>query len=212
MSPSYFDKYIQSLAQRIPDHTVEQLIRSRETLLQHSSMMANYNSSNVHLRAFVRIILDDRQHILLSLFDEALRASATQPLQQHSGYGEFRFLVPSGKRLCDQYYVSFSPLGVLFFLFAWTKHYHKSVTKKYMSESEFTCVQNLINSCRFSPDVLLRATEMLNERPDTDICKAISRAVEIQEHDPSVPIHLEQVALPNVGSRYSSASRKAVRA
>lgn len=200
---SYSDKYMQSLAQRIPDHTVAQFIRSHETLLQQSSMMANYNSSNVHLRAFIRIILDDRQHVLLSLFDEALRASATQPLQ-HSGYGEFRFLVPSGKQLCNQYYVSFSPLGVLFFLFAWTKHYHKSVTKKYMSESEFTCVQNLINSCRFSPDVLLRTTQMLYERPGTDICKAISRAVEIQESDPNVPILLEHIALPNVGSRYSS--------
>lgn len=202
----FYETYLEALSERIPNHTVDQFIRLHEAVFQQSSMFSNYNSSNMYLRAFVRIILDHRD-VLLPFAEEVFRASAAQPLRG-SGYGEFRFMIPSGKQLCNQYYVSFSPLGVLFFLFAWMKQYHASVTNKYISDNEFTCIKNLIDSCRYSPNILLRATTMLNERPGTDICKAISRAVEIQERDPNMPIHLVQVALPGANARRLPVSNK----
>lgn len=139
-------------------------------------MFQGYSDRNQYLHVFIRVILDNRE-VLEPLFDEVLRLAGTHAVDT----SEFRFLLPSHKQLCSPYYVSFSPLGVLFFFFVWMQYARPSLTELYISKHEFECIRKHIDACKGDPNVLVRATSILNESPDTDICDAIEQAVHSDE-------------------------------
>ncbi len=192
-----YEQYMAKLAEKYPSHTVVAFLNKHGGALRRSSMFQNYDPSNPYLHAFTRVILDNHE-ILVPFFKEVLEKSALHPVRETRPSSEFRFMIPSGNDMCHSYYVNFSPLSVLFFLFAWMKHYHTAVTNKYISDNEFKCIQRFINNCRYSPNVLIRATALLFERPGTDVCKAISRALAIED---SEPVILEKVVLPEASRR-----------
>ncbi len=161
------------LIEKYPNVSVREFIR-RHPDMYNSVMFQGYSERNEYLHVFIRVILDNRE-VLEPMFDEVLRLAGTRADNSPS---PFRFLMPSHKQLCSPYYVSFSPLGVLFFFFAWMQYVRPNLTDQYISKHEFECIRKHIDACKGDPNVLVRATLILNESPDTDVCHAIDQAVE----------------------------------
>lgn len=169
------EQYQQYLHDRVTDQMVREFVNDHPKM-RHSKLFSGFQETDQHLRTFVRIILHNRE-ILVPFFQGVLDASDHS--SSSTGMGAFRFMLPSASELkCHPYYVSLSPLGVLYFLFAWMKHYRPDLTEQYIYESEYKCIRASINTCRYSPDILLRATALLNQNPESDICEAIETAAQ----------------------------------
>jgi hypothetical protein len=173
------ESYKAYLVEKFPNVSVRDFIH-RHPDMKTSVMFRGYSDRNEHLHVFIRVILDN-QEVLEPMFDQVLRVTGPRPLSS-GDESEFRFLLPSHKQLCSPYYVSFSPLGVLFFLFAWMQYIRPNLTKQYISKSEFECIRKHVDACRGDPDVLVRATQILNKAPSMDICHAIDEAVRSDEN------------------------------
>ncbi len=176
MNQSPYEAYMKSLVEKIPGESVRDFIQ-KHPQMRNSAMFQGFSDDDVHLHAFVRVILDNRL-ILEPFFRETVRLAPQKKIS-----GEFRFTLPSHKQLCSPYYVSFSPLGVLFFLFAWMQELRPSLTHQYISKHEFVCIKNHIDACRNTPNVLVRATAILYDHPNMDICNAIQKAVRDEDTD-----------------------------
>jgi len=171
-----YEAYMSRLMEKIPGESVRAFI-AKYPKMRTSAMFEGFSEDSVYLHAFVRVILDNKD-VLEPFVREVLNV-----VPQKQVGGEFRFTLPSQKQLCSQYYVSFSPLGVLFFLFAWIHHLRPNITQQYISKREFTCIKDHIDACRNSPNVLVRATAILYDHPNMDICNAIQKAVKDEDTD-----------------------------
>jgi hypothetical protein len=174
------EAYMAVLANKIPDHTVTRFVRQHSKDMQKTYLFVGYSDDNQHLHSFIRIILDNRP-ILYPYFTEALKLARQLPQQlKHKVVDTrpFRFALPGNKEACSPYYVNMSPLGVLFFLFAWIKHFHPKITAQYISHHEFMCIKSKVDACRYSPSVLVLATAKLHDNPHADVCKAIEEATQ----------------------------------
>ncbi len=167
------DDYMEYLHDRVSDAVVRDFIRDHPKM-SRSNLFSGFRETDPHLKSFVRILIDNRD-VLIPFFQGVLDASDYS--SSSSSGTAFRFMLPSASELkCHPYYVSLSPLGVLYFLFAWMKHYRPDLTEQYIYETEYKCIRASINACRHSPDVLLRATALLNQNPESDICETIEAA------------------------------------
>lgn len=175
-----YEAYMKSLVEKIPGESVRAFI-AKHGDMRTSIMFQGFSESDVHLHAFIRVVLDNRE-ILEPFFTEVVHALKSHKNTSGRG-GEFRFVLPSHKQVCSPYFVSFSPLGVLFFLFAWMQHAKPNITQKYISKREFSCIRQHIDACRNSPNVLVRATAILYDHPNMDICNAIQKAVQDEDTD-----------------------------
>lgn len=187
------DDYLHYLHDRVTDIMVREFIRDHPKM-QRCNLFTGFRETDRHLKMFVRILIDNRD-ILVPFFQGVLDAS---DYSSSSSGTTFRFMLPSASEVkCNPYYVSLSPLGVLYFLFAWMKHYRPDLTEQYIYETEYKCIRASINACRHSPDVLLRATALLNQKPGADICETIEAA-----SDQDTPVTVTQISL--VGGRRRS--------
>lgn len=171
-----YEAYMVRLMEKIPGESVRAFI-ARYPQMRTSAMFQGFSENNVYLHAFIRVILDNRE-ILEPFFRKVVGL-----VKSNRTAGEFRFILPSHKNLCSPFYVSFSPLGVLFFMFAWMQHVRPKITQQYISKREFVCIQQHITACRNSPNVLVRATAILYDHPNMDICNAIQKAVKDEDTD-----------------------------
>jgi hypothetical protein len=171
-----YEAYMSRLMEKIPGESVRAFI-AKYPKMRTSAMFQGFSEDEVHLHAFVRVILDNKD-VLEPFFREVIGLAP----QERVG-GDFRFTLPSHDKLCSQYYVSFSPLGVLFFLFAWMQEVRPNITQQYISKREFVCIKQHINACRNTPNVLVRATAILHDHPNMDICNAIQKAVKDEDTD-----------------------------
>jgi hypothetical protein len=171
-----YEAYMSRLVEKIPGESVREFIY-KYPQMQTSAMFQGFSEDDVHLRAFIRVILDNKD-ILEPFFAEVVRLAPQKRIA-----GDFRFTLPSHKQLCSPYYVSFSPLGVLFFLFAWIHNLRPNISYQYISQLEFTCIKDHIDACRNSPNVLVRATAILYDHPNMDVCNAIQKATKDEDTD-----------------------------
>ena len=170
------ENYMTYLHSQISDSHLDGVIRKYKSCLEKSKMFKGFDESNVYFRSFMRIILAN-PHTIGEFFDQVLKSSCKASLTRKRTEHEFAFMLPSGNtNSCVAQYVSLTPLGVLFFLLSWFKFIHPSVTRKYIHESEFKCLKQAINACKFDTTTLLDATYYMNTVKQISVCDAIDRA------------------------------------
>jgi hypothetical protein len=168
------EEYGSYLNSQIGDTQVQRFVNKYKTFLSSSKMFTTFDPDNSYFKAFVRVVIAN-PHTLGKLFHRVASSSKKQKsYKRSSDDASFMFLLPkSGKKMCSPYYVSFTPLGVLYFLVAWCRSLHPNEYKAYMSDAEFRCVGSYINGCR-QTDTLVHAAIVLHQNPKQSICDVIS--------------------------------------
>lgn len=166
------EEYASYLNSQISDAHVGRFVKKYNKFFSTCRMVTTFDPDNSYFKAFVRVVIAN-PHTLGKLFHR-IATSSSKSKSKSKPSSSFMFLLPKGgKKMCSPYYVSFTPLGVLYFLVAWCRSLHPNEFKKYMTDSEFKCVGSFINACR-TTDTLVHATIVLHQNPNQSICEVIS--------------------------------------
>jgi hypothetical protein len=189
------EEYGAYLNSQISDAHVLRFVGKYKSFLSSSKMFTTFDPDNTYFKAFVRVILAN-PHTLGRLFQRIASSSKKQKTYKSSSSdASFMFLLPkSGKKMCSPYYVSFTPLGVLYFLVAWCRSLHPNEYKAYMSDGEWKCVGLYINACR-QTDTLVYAAILLYQNPKQSICDVISGLQKGTLATPAAPLNWKHASL-----------------
>lgn len=188
------EEYGAYLNSQVSDSHVDRFIKKYKNFLTTCKMFTAFDEDNTYLKAFVRVVIAN-PHTLGKLFNRIASSSKKGKAKTSSSDASFMFLLPkSGKKMCSPYYVSFTPLGVLYFLVAWCRSLHPNEFKAYMSDAEFRCVGSYINGCR-QTDTLVHAAILIHQNPQQSICDVIGGLQKGTILAPAAPINWKHASL-----------------